>query len=130
MDNRTGFMWTMGQSGNMETSTVTTNVRNGYITLLIFYLFDICGHLDIDQCGPKVNSGSGVKPKAAEEGGSDECQRVINLKLRASQRVNCTKQRKTKLVRAISHDKKFKCRQEMLPANNVPGHNNLHMYQL
>jgi hypothetical protein len=77
----------------------------------------------------RVRSGSGVKPKVAEECGSVVCQQVINLKLRASQGVNCTKQRKTKLVRAISHDKKFKHRQEMLPANNVPGYNNFHMYQ-
>jgi hypothetical protein len=79
-------------------------------------------------CASRVSSGSGVKPKAAEEGESVECQQVINLKLHASQRVNCTKQRKTELVRAISHDKKFKYREEMLPVNNVPGYN-LHMYQ-
>jgi hypothetical protein len=46
-----------------------------------------------------------------------------------SQRVNYSKRRKTKLVRVKSHEKKFEYREEMLPANNVPGHNNLHMYQ-
>jgi hypothetical protein len=77
----------------------------------------------------RVSSGSGVKPKVAEEGGSVECEQVINLELCASQWVNCTKHRKTKLVRAISHDKNFKYREEMLPVNNVPGYNYLHMYQ-
>jgi hypothetical protein len=70
----------------------------------------------------------GVISKAAEECGSVECQQVINLKFLASQRVNGTKHRKTKLVRAISHDKKFNYRHEMLPVNSVPGYN-LHMYQ-
>jgi hypothetical protein len=48
-------------------------------------LLQFCGHLDTDLCGRKVNtavrastvsSGSGVNPKATEECGSVECQKV------------------------------------------------------
>jgi hypothetical protein len=64
----------------------------------------------------------------AEECGCVECQQVINLKFRVSQRVNYSQQKKTKLVRVKSRETKSKYRQEMLPANNGPGCNNLRMY--